>query len=120
MYLHHANELLPKLSHTTDMTQIPTEGLNHYTIVYGLNSAKLKDKVAGHQSAYWNTMDHCCSDIHAFGAGYERAKGYSRADFNAPDAATISEVKSTKEPAPCFKCGGLPFSEQVHEKQRSL
>ena len=44
MYLHHASELLSKIRYTTDMAQIPVEGLNHYAIVYGLNSTKLKDK----------------------------------------------------------------------------
>ena len=43
-----------KICHTTDMSQIPA-GLNDYTMVHGLNSNKLKDKVAECQSAYWNT-----------------------------------------------------------------
>ena len=47
MSLHCASELLSKIHHMTEMSQIPAEGLNHYTIVYGLNSQKLKDKVAG-------------------------------------------------------------------------
>ena len=45
MYLHCASELLSKIHHTTDMAQIPAEGLKHYTVVYDLNSKKLKDKV---------------------------------------------------------------------------
>ena len=34
------------------MCQILAEGLNHYTMVYGLNSNKLKEKVVGLLSAY--------------------------------------------------------------------
>ena len=109
MYLHHASELLLKIHHMTDMALIPTEVLNHDTIVYGLNSTKLKDKVAGHQSAYWETMEDCFSDIHAFGNGYERAKGYSKVEFDAPGAQAVNEVKSSKEPGPCFKCDGPHF-----------
>ena len=52
MYLYCASELLFKIYHTIDMSQIPEEGLNYYTVVNGLNFTKLKDKVAGHQSAY--------------------------------------------------------------------
>ena len=48
MYLHHASELSLKIHHTTDMAEIPAEGLNHYTVVYSLNSANLKDKLSGH------------------------------------------------------------------------
>ena len=42
---------LSKIHHTIDIIQIPPEGLNHYTAVYGINSAQLKDKVVGHQIA---------------------------------------------------------------------
>ena len=55
-------------------------------------------------------MEDCFSNINAFGASYERPKGYFRADFNPPDA-TISEFKSTKEPGPCLKCSGLHYKE---------
>ena len=48
LYLHHATELLSKIQYMTDMSQIPAEGLNHYTMVYGLNSNKLKDQVVRH------------------------------------------------------------------------
>ena len=34
MYLHHASELLSKIQHKMDMSQITVEGLNHYTMVY--------------------------------------------------------------------------------------
>ena len=93
----------------TDMSQIAPESFSSYTVVYGLNSKKMKDKIVGHQSTYWNSMEDCFSDIHIFGAGYEITKGYFRADFNAPEAPVINKVKSTKEPGPCFKCGGPHF-----------
>ena len=108
MHLHHASELLSKIHDTTHIAQIPTKHLSCYTVVYDLNSAKWKVKVVEYQSAYWNTMEDCFGDIHVFGAGYERAKGYSRADFDAPDALKLV-VESTKEPGTCFKCGELHF-----------
>ena len=43
-------------------------------------------------------MEDCLRDIHAYGAGCERAKGYGRAEFDAPEASTINEVKSIKDP----------------------
>ena len=76
-----------------DMSQIPAEGLNHYTVVYGLNSIKLKYKVVGHQTA-WKTMEDCFSDICAFGAGFERPKDYSRADFHNTEASVINKIKN--------------------------
>ena len=54
-------------------------------------------------------MEDCFSDIHAFNVGYEKAKGYSKADFDAPHAPIIRQVKSIKEQGPCFKCGGPDF-----------
>ena len=95
MYLHHASKLLSKIHHITDIAQIPVGGLNHHTVVYGPNSTKLKEKSAGHRHAYRNTMEDCISNIHAFGAGYERAKGYPRVDVNTPEP-TISEIQSKK------------------------
>ena len=44
MYLHHASELLWKIHCMMDTSQIQAEGINYYTMVYGLNSHKLKDK----------------------------------------------------------------------------
>ena len=38
-----------------------------------------------------------------------KGPAYSRANFNAPEAKVINEVKSTKEPGLCFKCGGPYF-----------
>ena len=93
MYLHCASEIY----HMTDMSEIPAEGLNHCTMLYGLNSYKLKDRVAGHQSAYWNIMVDYFSNTHTFGAGYKKAKGYSRADLDAQLAPVINKIKSTKD-----------------------
>ena len=83
-------------------------------IAYELNPTVLKDKVVAQQSAYRNTLEDCFSDIYAFSVGYERATCFLRVDFNAPGAPAISEVRSTKEPGLCFKCGGLHF----HNKYR--
>ena len=41
-------------------------------------------------------MEHCFSNICAFGTRYERAKGYSRVDFHTTEAPVFNEVKSTK------------------------
>ena len=54
-------------------------------------------------------MKHCFNDIHTFGNGYERPKGYSKVDFDVPGTPVVNEVKSSKEPGPCFKCGGPHF-----------
>ena len=108
MYLHCASELLSKIHHMTDTSQIPAEGLNHYTVLYGLNLNKLKDKVAGHRSTYWRTMGDCFNNIHAVGSRYHIAKGYSQADCHAPEVL-INMVKSTKGPGTCFKCNGPHF-----------
>ena len=35
--LHHVNDLLSKIDHTSDMSRISVEGTSHYTVVYGLN-----------------------------------------------------------------------------------
>ena len=51
MYLHCACELLSKNSLHNWCLKIPVEGLNHYTMVYILDSNKLKYKVAGHWNA---------------------------------------------------------------------
>ena len=86
----------------------PSRRYNHYTGVYGINSNKLKDKDVGHQRTYWRTMKYCISDIHAFGARYERTNCYSRTDFHAQEVP-INKVKSIKEPGPCYKCSGPHF-----------
>ena len=57
-------------------------------------------------------MEDCFSDIHAFHAGYERAKDYLGADFDGLKAPKISEVNSTKEPKLCFKCHGMHFQKR--------
>ena len=77
----------------SDMFQIPAEILNHYTMVYSLNSDKLKDRVVGYRSAYWKTMEDCFSDTKTFDAGHERVKGYSRPGFDALQALDSHEVK---------------------------
>ena len=86
----------------TDMSEISAEGLNHYTIVYDLNSSKLKDKVAGQWSAYLNTMEDSFSNIHAFGAGYERGKGYNKA-FSWQDRWKVYLTKEVKHMLPTHK-----------------
>ena len=58
-----------------DMSQIPAGGVNYYTVVYGLNMNKLKDKVMGHWSTYARTMEDYFSDIHAISARYEMSQG---------------------------------------------
>ena len=90
--------------HTLDMSRILTEGLNHYTVVYGLNCGRLKDSVVGHQSTQWKIMEDCFRDICNIGAGCERAKGYCRAKFNTPEASMITKVKIMKEPGSCYNC----------------
>ena len=81
-----------------------SRGLSHYTIVHGLHCRKLKDSVGGYWSAHWKSMEDCFRDICTFGAGYDRDKGYCKADFNVTKPSTINEVKSTKDPELCFTC----------------
>ena len=45
MYLYCASEHLSKIHHLMDISQIMAKGLNHYTMEYGVNSNKFKDKV---------------------------------------------------------------------------
>ena len=104
MYLHCA-----KFHHTSDMSEIGAEGLNQFTVMYDLNCRKLKDIVELHQNAHWKSMEDCFSDICTFGAGYKRAKGYCRAEFDAWGASIINEVKSTKDTGLWFRCGGWHF-----------
>ena len=54
------------------------------------------------KSMQWRSVEDCFRDICAFGAGYKRAKGYGRAEFDAQEASTINEVKSKKDPGPCL------------------
>ena len=109
MYLHHASELILKIHHTSDLPQILLKGLNHYTIVYGLDSRKIRKSIVGHWNVQWRSMEDYFRDIHAFGAGYERAKGCGRAEYNFPEASTNNDVMSKKDPGPCFKCSGPHF-----------
>ena len=108
-YLHCVSELLPKMYHTSDMSSISAMGTNHYAVVYGLNCRKLKDSISGHWSVQWMTMEECFRDICNIGAGYERVKGYCRADFNTPEASTITEVKTLREPGMLYKWRGPHF-----------
>ena len=64
-------------------------------------------------------MEDCFSNIYVFGAGYERAKGYSRVDFDAPEKPMISEV-IYKRTRIMLQMLPMAFSEQVHEEQRSI
>ena len=109
MFLHHASDLLSKIYHTSHMSRILVEGLNHYTVVYGLNCRRLKDSVAGHWNMQWKTMEDCFRNIYISSTGYERAQEYCRADFNIPEASMITELKTTKEPGPCYKSSGSHF-----------
>ena len=91
------------------MSKITAEGLNHYTMVYGLNSRKLRKSVVGHHSVLWRSIEDCFREFHAFDVGYERAKGYGRAELDTKKASTINEVKSKKDAGPCLKCSGPHF-----------
>ena len=75
---------------TSQTWYISAEGLNHYTVVYGINYRKLKNSIVGHWSVYWKSMEDCFWDIHAFSADYKRTKGFCR----APEA-TINETMET-------------------------
>ena len=97
------------------MSPISVVGLNHYTVVYDLNSGKLRDSVVGNQSEKWKSMEACFRNICAFGMGYKRPKEYGGAEFNIPEASKVNEVKSKKDPGPCFKCGG-PYFQNTHTK----
>ena len=51
IHLHCTSEPLSQIYHTSDLSRILEEGLNHYTNVYGLNCRRLRDSVVGHWSA---------------------------------------------------------------------
>ena len=95
MYLHCANELLSKIYHTSDMSRI---------LVKGLWTKLQKGKGQCCWNAQRKTMGDFFRDIYNIGAGYKKAKGYCRAHFNTPEASTTTEVKTTKEPRPCYRC----------------
>ena len=75
----------------------------------------LKDSVVDHWSVHWKSMEDCFRDICAFGEGYKRTKGYGRAKFYAQGASKINEVKSTKDPGLCFRCGRHHFHNRCTE-----
>ena len=52
-YLQCVSELSSKIYHTSDMSNISTEDINHYAVVHGLNFRKLKDSIVGHWSMQW-------------------------------------------------------------------
>ena len=82
---------------TSDMSRILTEGLNHYTVVFGLNCRRSKDSVVGYWSIQRKIMEDCFRDIWNIGAGYKRAKGYCRAKLNTPEASIITELNTLKD-----------------------
>ena len=51
------------------------------------------------------TVEDCFRDISNIDAWYGRAKGYSKDNFNTPEATMITEVKTTEESGLCYKCG---------------
>ena len=91
------------------MCRILVVGLNQFAVVYGLTCMKLKDSITGHQNTQWKTMEECFKDICNIGAGYEWAKGYSRAEFSTLDASGIIEIKAVKITGPSYKCRGPHF-----------
>ena len=75
----------------------------------------------GYQSTQWGSIEDCFRDICNFGVRYKRAKGYYRAEFDTPEASTVNEVNSTKNPGLCFKCRGPYFQNRCtkHRNQAS-
>ena len=61
------------------MSRILAEGLYHYAVDCGRHYRRLQDSVVGHQSTQWKMMEDYFRDIN-IGAGYERTKGYCRAN----------------------------------------
>ena len=102
------------------MSQISEGGLNHYTVMNGVNCRKVKDSFAGHWSVHYRSMKDCFNDIHIFGVEYERAKGYCKADFDSPEVSTINKVKSTKDPGLCYRGGGTHFQNRCTKDRISL
>ena len=110
MYLHHASEIVLKIHHTSDMSQISVKDLNHYPAVCGLNCRKLKKKCCGTLECTLEVNGKIASEMSViFGADDKRAKGYCRAESNAQEASTLNEVKPTKDPGPCFRSSGPHF-----------
>ena len=44
---------------------------------------QFRESVAGHWNMQLKFMEDCFRDIHTFGMGYRKAKGYGRAGFDA-------------------------------------
>ena len=72
MYLHYTSELFSNIYHTSDMSRISAEGLNHYKVVFGLHCRRLKDSVMGHQSVQWKMMEDFFRDICNMALGMKR------------------------------------------------
>ena len=51
-----------------------------------------------HQSMQWKMMEDCFKDICNIGSGFEKAKGYSRVEYNTSEASVITEVKTMRKP----------------------
>ena len=43
-------------------------------------------------------MEDCYREIHNNGAGYEKAKGYCRTEYNTQETSAITEVKTMRKP----------------------
>ena len=119
IYFDCACEFLSKNYHTSVMSRILAEGLNHYTVVYDLNCRRLKYSVVGNQGAQWRVMEDCFRDICNIDAWYEKVKGYCSAKYNAPEASAITEAKTMREPRLCYKCGGLHFQSNCTNLKKS-
>ena len=106
-YWHHASELLSRIYCTSDISRILAEGIYHYTMLYGLNSKRLKDSVVGHYSLQWKTMEEYVRHIWNIGVSYEKTKGYFSTEFNTQEASSITQVNTMKKLGLCYKHGGL-------------
>ena len=91
------------------MSRILVESLNHYTTVYGLNCTRLNYIVMIHWKMQWKTLEDCFRDSHIIGAGFERAKGYCRANFNIPRGINDHGGQTMKETGLSYKCRGSHF-----------
>ena len=107
MCLHCARKLLLNIHHNMDMSQILAEGLNYYTVVYGkilINWKTKKQDTKVPTGEPWKIASTASMLL----VPDERPRGYSQADFHAPEVP-INEIKLAKGPALCFKCGGPYF-----------
>ena len=103
---------LCKNYHTSDMSRISAEGLNHYTVVYGLNCIGLKNSVGAHWTMQWKIIEDCFRYICNIGSRHKEPC-YCWADFNTPEASMITEVKTMKELGLCYKYSRPHFQASV-------